>query len=69
MLGSPNGDYNVPDRFDLPRVRCTRVRGSKRWWHFQLDGDHYRFVGLCDEIDHHGLPPGPPTCSDAAPLP
>lgn len=66
MVDSPNGDYNairgLPDGFDLPRARCTRVRGRKRWWHFALDGEVYRYVGLCDEIDHDGRPPGPPTC-------
>ena len=74
MVGSPAGDYNairgVPDGFDLPRVRCTRVRGSKLRWHFELDGDHYRYVGLCEDITHDGPTPqelsrcccGDPSC-------
>jgi len=76
MLGSPAGDYNairgVPDGFDLPRERCTRVRGRERWWHFELDGDRYRYVGLCDDITHDGPTPqelsrcccGDPNCRD-----
>lgn len=72
FVDAPSGDFDqpraLPDGWADPPTVCTRRYGGP-WWHFQLDGEVYRYAGTCVEVGH-GEPPehecccGQPDCRD-----